>query len=98
MYGLIISSEYDIDDSTEEDDYLPDFLGHKKKRKCNHSNMKCVTHTNEHWKTPPYWNGNLFLLFLFLQSLTYGFALLYNDQLHDKTSRLRVFTVHPLGS
>ena len=67
MTRLIYSSEYDIDDSTEEDDYLPDFLGETKKRKCNHSNMKCVTHTNAHWKTPPYWNGkSLFLLQILL--------------------------------
>ena len=61
---ISISSDFDIDDSTEEDDYYPDYLGRKKAKKCNHSNMKCTTQTNDQWKTPPYWRGNFLFLIL----------------------------------
>lgn len=27
----------------------------RKKKNCNGKNMKCFSHDNEHWKTPPYW-------------------------------------------
>ncbi|KAK7091796.1 extracellular sulfatase Sulf-1-like [Littorina saxatilis] len=28
----------------------------KKKKNCNDQNMKCFSHDNDHWKTPPYWD------------------------------------------
>ncbi|KAL8609423.1 hypothetical protein ACOMHN_006610 [Nucella lapillus] len=27
-----------------------------KKKSCNDNNMKCFSHDNNHWKTPPYWH------------------------------------------
>lgn len=27
----------------------------RKKKNCNGSRMKCFSHDDEHWKTPPYW-------------------------------------------
>ena len=54
-------SEFDMDDSTEDDEFYSDYLGNRKAKKCNHSNMKCTTQTNDQWRTPPYWRGNCFL-------------------------------------
>ena len=28
----------------------------KKKKSCNGRSMKCFSHDNDHWKTPPYWD------------------------------------------
>lgn len=28
----------------------------KRKKNCNGQNMKCFSHDNDHWKTPPYWS------------------------------------------
>ena len=57
-------SEFDMDDSTEEDEFYSDYLGNRKAKKCNHSNMKCTTQTNDQWRTPPYWRGNFFCHFV----------------------------------
>ena len=27
----------------------------RKKKSCNGDSMKCFSHDNDHWKTPPYW-------------------------------------------
>ena len=54
-------SEFDMDDSTEDDEFYSDYLGNRKAKKCNHSNMKCTTQTNDQWRTPPYWRGNIFI-------------------------------------
>ena len=31
----------------------------KKKKSCNGRSMKCFSHDNDHWKTPPYWDCKL---------------------------------------
>ena len=53
-----------MDDSTEDDEFYSDYLGNRKAKKCNHSNMKCTTQTNDQWRTPPYWRGNFFCPFV----------------------------------
>lgn len=34
------------------------------KHECRMPNMKCFTHDNYHWKTPPYWTCKLFCLII----------------------------------
>ncbi|KAL4218375.1 Extracellular sulfatase Sulf-1 [Mactra antiquata] len=52
--------EGDDADSSELDDFNM-FEGKVgKKRNCNREDLKCTTHHNEHWKTPPYWTSGNF--------------------------------------
>lgn len=46
---------YEEDDSTEIEDPPNYKLTGKKGRNCNHDDLKCTTHHEGHWKTPPYW-------------------------------------------
>lgn len=47
---------YDDEDSSSELEYPSSYLfSGKKGRSCNHDDLKCTTHHNYHWKTPPYW-------------------------------------------
>ncbi|XP_060596167.1 extracellular sulfatase Sulf-1-like [Ruditapes philippinarum] len=42
----------DVEDDSSEVDFD---LTLKKGRNCNHDDLKCTMHHNNHWKTPPYW-------------------------------------------
>jgi len=56
--------DYDDNASIEdaEEPENPYFNSRKKGKKssCNHSNLKCSVHDNDHWQTPPRWTCMLY--------------------------------------
>lgn len=56
------------------------------KHECRMPNMKCFTHDNYHWKTPPYWTCKLFCLiiifFLWFFSIPHCFAIIKNNPIY----------------
>ncbi|KAK7456546.1 hypothetical protein BaRGS_00039344 [Batillaria attramentaria] len=69
----------------------------RKKQNCNGQNMKCFSHDNEHWKTPPYWTFGPFCfcsnannthtgLHNIAKKLNYGVL----QQLHEQLAILKV--------
>ncbi|XP_053383354.1 extracellular sulfatase Sulf-1-like isoform X2 [Mercenaria mercenaria] len=47
---------FDNEDDSSEEYNVQAYNTGKKGRNCNHDDLKCTTHHNGHWKTPPYWN------------------------------------------